>query len=220
MCLQGFHTVLSDMCHSTTGFTVTDVARSLQLATAACELALGQLDQPLPTRKSEHQQTASCADHLQQHHPQDEQTSLVTSLPSRQLCKSQQADMRTSPAGQDATAAMLPDAKMSHSSTASEQAPDALAEHMTFLHHQGREAQTEHATAPQGTGQLNNTMVEHGLLLPGGNLAVKLLQGSGSEQLAKLLRPHFHKVAWARPKATRSESREVYLVGLQRKGLG
>ena len=42
--LQGlFGAVLSDMCHSTTGFSAMDATRSLQLATCAAELAVGPL---------------------------------------------------------------------------------------------------------------------------------------------------------------------------------
>jgi len=58
---------------------------------------------------------------------------------------------------------------------------------------------------------------EQGILLPDGHLATKLLQGEGSEELARDLRKHFKKVAWMQPKATRSESREMYLVALNRK---
>jgi len=54
-------------------------------------------------------------------------------------------------------------------------------------------------------------------LLPDGHLVTKLLQGEGSEELARDLRKHFKKVAWMQPKATRSESREMYLVALNRK---
>ena len=42
------------------------------------------------------------------------------------------------------------------------------------------------------------------------------MQGSGSQELAAALRRHFQKVCWARPAATRSESRETYLLGLKR----
>ena len=43
------------------------------------------------------------------------------------------------------------------------------------------------------------------------------MQGSGSQELAAALRYHFHQVCWARPAATRSESREMYLLGLMRR---
>lgn len=42
--LQGFHVVLSDMCHSTMGSASADVLRSLDLATCAAELAVGSLE--------------------------------------------------------------------------------------------------------------------------------------------------------------------------------
>ena len=40
--LDRFHVVLSDMCHSTLGVAVADVARSLQLARCAASIAIGQ----------------------------------------------------------------------------------------------------------------------------------------------------------------------------------
>ncbi|EIE24057.1 23S ribosomal RNA methyltransferase [Coccomyxa subellipsoidea C-169] len=56
-----------------------------------------------------------------------------------------------------------------------------------------------------------------GVLLPGGHFVVKLLQGSGSQEFAQELRQHFAKVTWVQPAATRQESREMYLVGLNRR---
>lgn len=44
---------------------------------------------------------------------------------------------------------------------------------------------------------------------------VSLLQGPGTMEFAADMRPYFKKVAWQRPKATRSESKEVYLIGLK-----
>ncbi|KAL6770446.1 RRM5 [Auxenochlorella protothecoides x Auxenochlorella symbiontica] len=56
----------------------------------------------------------------------------------------------------------------------------------------------------------------NGILRPGGSLIMKLLQGPGTMEFAADMRPYFKKVAWQRPKATRSESKEVYLIGLKR----
>eukprot|EP00891_Asterochloris_glomerata_P007481 jgi/Astpho2/7481/e_gw1.00114.145.1_t len=109
-----FGAVLSDMCHSTTGFSAMDATRSLQLATCAAELAVGPLE-------------------------------------------------------------------------------------------------------AEGSEQQVLEVAQKGLLQPGGNMLIKLLQGSGSQELAAALRYHFHKVCWARPAATRSESREMYLLGLMRR---
>lgn len=39
-----------------------------------------------------------------------------------------------------------------------------------------------------------------------------LVTGSGTKEFADMLRPYFAKVAFVRPKATRKESREVYIV--------
>ena len=41
--LPGFHTVLSDMCHKTLGISAADVARSLDLAQCASDVALGDV---------------------------------------------------------------------------------------------------------------------------------------------------------------------------------
>jgi cell division protein FtsJ len=55
-------------------------------------------------------------------------------------------------------------------------------------------------------------------LRPNGNLVVKILEGGGSvEELAKMTKPHFEKVSWFKPKATRTESKEIYLVARGRK---
>ncbi|KAK9798939.1 hypothetical protein WJX73_004770 [Symbiochloris irregularis] len=66
-----------------------------------------------------------------------------------------------------------------------------------------------HETSPEGPQP-------GGVLLPEGHLVVKVLSGSGCNELHDYLRHHFRKVVWAQPKASRSESREMYLVGLCR----
>ena len=59
---------------------------------------------------------------------------------------------------------------------------------------------------------------ESGVLRDGGDLVVKVLEGEGSvETLTRAAKPHFAKVNWFKPKATRSESRETYLVARGRK---
>ena len=78
---------------------------------------------------------------------------------------------------------------------------------------------------------------DFGVLLPGGALVVKLLEGDGDSRQAlqavcrvrgerampcavltrRCAQLNFGKVAWMRPKATRSISREIYLVALDRK---
>lgn len=61
------------------------------------------------------------------------------------------------------------------------------------------------------------TRTSTGVLKPGGSLVMKLLQGPGTQEFAQELREYFGKVAWHRPKATRSESKEVFLLGLKKK---
>lgn len=58
---------------------------------------------------------------------------------------------------------------------------------------------------------------DRGVLLPAGHLVVKLLQGSGSREFAEELREHFGRVSWVSPKASRAESREIFLVAIGRK---
>lgn len=58
---------------------------------------------------------------------------------------------------------------------------------------------------------------KNGVLRPGGSLVMKILQGQGTQEFAQELKTHFNKVAWHRPKATRSESKEVFLLGISKK---
>lgn len=140
---EGFHVVLSDMCHSTMGSSSADVLRSLDLASCAAELAVGSLES----------------------------------------AQSQQLPQVYNP---------MPEPS-------------------------GNSSDHSHQTQPE-TLQLDSPRDgSSGVLLPKGHLVMKLLQGAGSQEFAQQLRQHFNKVAWGRPAATRSESREVYLLGLGRK---
>ena len=50
------------------------------------------------------------------------------------------------------------------------------------------------------------------VLRPGGGLLVKVFQGEGFDQYLQELRSAFGKVVSRKPKASRSKSREIYLV--------
>lgn len=52
-----------------------------------------------------------------------------------------------------------------------------------------------------------------GILLPGGSLVIKLLEGEESQGFLKLCKGRFQQLSWLRPKATRSTSREIYFIG-------
>jgi 23S rRNA U2552 (ribose-2'-O)-methylase RlmE/FtsJ len=52
-----------------------------------------------------------------------------------------------------------------------------------------------------------------GMLLPGGSLVIKLLEGEESQGFIKLCKGRFQQLSWLRPKATRSTSREIYFIG-------
>lgn len=56
------------------------------------------------------------------------------------------------------------------------------------------------------------------VLKPGGNYAVKVFQGEGSEAFLRDVRSSFEKVMIRKPEASRPRSREVYLVGKGFKG--
>ena len=49
-------------------------------------------------------------------------------------------------------------------------------------------------------------------LKPGGALVIKVFQGEGFDDFLKTLRSHFRQVASRKPKSSRRESRELYLV--------
>lgn len=51
------------------------------------------------------------------------------------------------------------------------------------------------------------------VLKPGGNFITKVFHGEGYEDFLKSLRAHFEKVVVRKPEASRSRSREVYVVG-------
>lgn len=55
----------------------------------------------------------------------------------------------------------------------------------------------------------------HRVLGDGGNLLLKVLQGPGFEDLVRILRSNFAKVAIKKPKASRDRSQEVYLLAMQ-----
>ncbi|KAL8210699.1 hypothetical protein R6Q57_005136 [Mikania cordata] len=51
-----------------------------------------------------------------------------------------------------------------------------------------------------------------GILKTGGHLIVKLLESEDTKELSKICKPLFRKSSWFRPKATRSNSSEIYLI--------
>lgn len=55
------------------------------------------------------------------------------------------------------------------------------------------------------------------VLAPGGTLVMKIFQGEGFDQYVRALRASFDKVVTRKPKASRPESREVYMVASGRK---
>ncbi|GAV75170.1 FtsJ domain-containing protein, partial [Cephalotus follicularis] len=53
---------------------------------------------------------------------------------------------------------------------------------------------------------------DNGILQPGGHLVVKLLESEDVQEFSRICKPMFKKASWLRPKATRSSSREIYLI--------
>jgi 23S rRNA (uridine2552-2'-O)-methyltransferase len=50
-------------------------------------------------------------------------------------------------------------------------------------------------------------------LKPGGNFLVKVFQGEGIDQFRQNIKQHFATLLTRKPEASRSESRELYLIG-------
>jgi 23S rRNA (uridine2552-2'-O)-methyltransferase len=53
------------------------------------------------------------------------------------------------------------------------------------------------------------------VLKPGGDFLLKLFQGEGVDEFVARVRPKFAKVRLMKPKASRAESREIYLLARQ-----
>ncbi|XP_058207102.1 uncharacterized protein LOC131320416 isoform X3 [Rhododendron vialii] len=51
-----------------------------------------------------------------------------------------------------------------------------------------------------------------GVLRPGGHLVIKLLESEDVKEFSGICKLLFRKASWLRPKATRSSSREIYLI--------
>ncbi|KAK9683322.1 hypothetical protein RND81_10G131900 [Saponaria officinalis] len=58
----------------------------------------------------------------------------------------------------------------------------------------------------------STTQDDKGILSPGGNLVIKLLESEDRQEFDKICKPLFRKASWLRPKATRPSSREIYLI--------
>lgn len=64
-------------------------------------------------------------------------------------------------------------------------------------------------------GQLDGSASDSndcGLLRPGGHLVIKLLESEDTKEFSRICKLLFRKASWLRPKATRSSSREIYLI--------
>ena len=68
-------------------------------------------------------------------------------------------------------------------------------------------------------GERSSRRNQEGLLLPKGNLVVKLLESEELPSIRTAMRSHFATVDLFRPDATRRASREIYLVGRRRRRL-
>lgn len=55
-------------------------------------------------------------------------------------------------------------------------------------------------------------------LKPGGNLLIKIFQGEGYSEFHRSMKTQFERLVTRKPKASRSESREIYLLGKGFKG--
>ena len=59
-----------------------------------------------------------------------------------------------------------------------------------------------------------------GWLRPGGHFVAKAFEGEGIDTLRQQIRMNYDKQVNIKPKASRGRSREIYLVGLGKKGQG
>ncbi|KAK8672263.1 hypothetical protein V6N13_110636 [Hibiscus sabdariffa] len=57
-----------------------------------------------------------------------------------------------------------------------------------------------------------SALYDNGVLLSRGHLVIKLLESEDTKELSQICKPLFKKSSWLRPKATRSSSREIYLI--------
>ncbi|XP_074308240.1 uncharacterized protein LOC141643106 [Silene latifolia] len=62
------------------------------------------------------------------------------------------------------------------------------------------------------TDESAKTQGDDGILAPGGNLVIKLLESENRQEFNQICKPLFKKASWLRPKATRPSSREIYLI--------
>ncbi len=56
-------------------------------------------------------------------------------------------------------------------------------------------------------------MIAQDMCLPGGDMLLKVFHGKGFDEFVKTIRPFFIKVQLIKPKASRSRSNELYLMG-------
>ncbi|KAJ4719901.1 Ribosomal RNA large subunit methyltransferase E [Melia azedarach] len=61
---------------------------------------------------------------------------------------------------------------------------------------------------------------DSGVLQHGGHLVIKLLESEDVQEFSQICKPLFRKASWLRPKATRSSSREIYLICQGLKSVG
>lgn len=54
------------------------------------------------------------------------------------------------------------------------------------------------------------------LLKPNGHMAMKLFQGGGSKEIESGIRKRFAKMQMLKPKSTRKESKEIFVIGLKK----
>lgn len=62
------------------------------------------------------------------------------------------------------------------------------------------------------SGDSSSGLADDPILQQGGNLVIKLLESEDIKEVIHICKPLFRKASWLRPKATRSSSREIYLI--------
>lgn len=223
---DGFDVVLSDMCHATLGAGGADAARSMQLARTALDVALGKDWE----RKSddatemEGQQgdeggdaESACREDRKgaEGSTEDARGVDVEAARSGRGERARGADAAAETASSEGLASQDSRGNLDDASLHRELSPGENGETLAM---DGRERATEgpDTSSSSASSPASPSLPRPGVLMYGGNVAMKILQGPETPALGAALRQHFAKVAWLRPQATRSESSETYLVGLGR----
>ncbi|GBG89865.1 hypothetical protein CBR_g49713 [Chara braunii] len=204
---NGFNAVLSDMCPSTSGASSADVARSLRLAAIAFQLAVGsQKGLPIDGDKvgARPGGGGNAAD------------TTSVGLNDRDVF-SNKAIRFNNRGGFDKRGGFDDRAGFDYRGGSDKRAGcDDRGSSADTAKGSCREFDSE---VLEGEFHDDECSSDRGVLVRKGHMVIKLLEGSGTREFGRLCRGVFDSITWVGPAATRSASREVYLVAKGRKWL-